>query len=407
MSDFKKVVKGLEDKIETEEKQTGVGKEQPKLGSFKSDKPLMKDDVEQAKKLGMDKDEYKYQSDTAMSILLGRELPKKSDYTKQFTGLENKIKRDEAHLETGKGGVDGNIKNSGSQTETQPIGIGQKEDKGVHYKPTEKEQDYNDYYGAKTWSERELNLATHNDQRTYDFIRENKRHLLELADTDPEAAVRALLSRYPYKDHGITANNISKSYLKKLIEEFEPDEDKKPMRQVSQTATPEQIASQEFGKPFTKSNYDDNIYETEDGEEWFIGDKKQALGYAWEQVDSLIDSMGIEGFNQDFQDWIIDNAVDDNFIHRLQSEDADYYRQEGDEEFASWINNMTAGQYRNHLIDNYGAKEFYDLITRNNAFNKDKIIREVINMDGIANSIATYDGKEIELPNGLLAYRLN
>ena len=76
----------LETKIGQEEKPAQKPaepkKEQPKLGSFKSDKPLMKDDVEQAKKLGMGKDEYKYQSDTAMSILLGRELPSKKDYAK-------------------------------------------------------------------------------------------------------------------------------------------------------------------------------------------------------------------------------------------------------------------------------------------------------------------------------------
>lgn len=269
MSDFKKVVKGLEDKIKTEEKQTGVEKEQPKLGSFKSDKPLMKDDVEQAKKLGMDKDEYKYQSDTAMSILLGRELPNKKDYVKnpieknqapkqsqkdidaKYKPLYEQMDKEDDELyrryyyetdpkkkeqlkaeldEHGKK-IDSLIEEWEQAGKTKPVKSGSfeeaagkiaKNDKEIgDFNPTEPLFDFDS--GAKTHSENEFRIEALNDRSMYDYITKNRDYLYKKAHADPEGAVKDII-RHGSKDFGIDPKNIRKDFAVDVLGGFYEDD---------------------------------------------------------------------------------------------------------------------------------------------------------------------------------------
>ena len=61
-----------------------------------------------------------------------------------------------------------------------------------------------------------------------------------------------------------------------------------------------------------------------------------------------------------------------------------------------------------YLIDNYGEEWLTDLLKDNsNLIDMEAIIDECISEDGIAHFLAKYDGEELELENGLYAYRTN
>lgn len=87
------------------------------------------------------------------------------------------------------------------------------------FKPTEKTYDYNDYYGAKTRSERELNIEVGNDSGMYNFVRKNKKRLLQKAKTNHAGTVNEIVSHgnKPARWYGISARNIRKKYLHDVI----------------------------------------------------------------------------------------------------------------------------------------------------------------------------------------------
>ena len=85
------------------------------------------------------------------------------------------------------------------------------------FKPTEKVEDFNDYYGAKTHSERNFNLYAGNDQGIYDYILKNKKALIDLAEKDPVKAFNEISRHAWYPDKSVTPNNIRKSYLLNVI----------------------------------------------------------------------------------------------------------------------------------------------------------------------------------------------
>lgn len=190
---------------------------------------------------------------------------------------------------------------------------------------------------------------------------------------------------------------------------------KKPEQNVAKQPTQpkpvepnfDEIISQNFGEGFKKSSYDPHIYEHEDGREYWVGNDEEANQATRDYIKDVYDDMGLESFSPDFQDWALTNAVDDNFVKKVQKEEMDYYNEEGDKETAEYISKMTPYGFLDFLKENYGEKEVADLVKKNNALDVEKMIDEVISWDGRGNSLAGYDSKEIELPNGLFAYRRN
>ena len=93
------------------------------------------------------------------------------------------------------------------------------------FRPTEKMFHYNDPYGAKTISERKLNVQTSNDLGMYLYVRKNKKSLLSRAKTDHEGTVNAIVAHgnYPAREYGISARNIRKKYLRDVISGIDED----------------------------------------------------------------------------------------------------------------------------------------------------------------------------------------
>lgn len=172
--------------------------------------------------------------------------------------------------------------------------------------------------------------------------------------------------------------------------------------------TPEASLSAYFkDNSFKKSGYGDHNYENDSGEEYWVGTYEEAEEAAKDDVRNFIDDQGIGGFTDYFQDWINDYAVDENFIRQVQEEEADYYESEGDKDTAEWIRNTDPDNFQQYMVDTYGLKEWQDIIAKNNGYDIDKIVDEAVRVDGIGHFLAYWDGEEIELPNGLYAYRQN
>ena len=58
-------------------------------------------------------------------------------------------------------------------------------------------------------------------------------------------------------------------------------------------------------------------------------------------------------------------------------------------------------------IDNFGKKQFTEIVKQNNLIDIDKLAEAIVDADGPANSLARYDGDEISLDCGYYCYRTN
>ena len=155
-------------------------------------------------------------------------------------------------------------------------------------------------------------------------------------------------------------------------------------------------------------DYTDNIFETEDGEEYLVVTEEEAYNAAKTDIEDLFDDLGIDSFAPGFQDWILGNAIDEDFIDSAFEEELDYIREDDPEAAEELENSYTSTWERaEYFKDNWGERDFSKWIFDNNAIDLDAIVDECISWDGVAHFIAHYDGIEHELENNLFAYRTN
>lgn len=194
-----------------------------------------------------------------------------------------------------------------------------------------------------------------------------------------------------------------------------------------------------------------NTFETEDGEEYLVLTEEEAREEAEQSIEGIFDDLGLESFTPSFQDWILENAVDqdwfedamresyDNYIGDIRDEEDNVFENrlisemvdEGiltEDDFDNWGEDSPTvkediemwskeEEYLDKLCDqdavewykdNFGLTDFKDVIKENpNIIDMEEVVSEAISIDGISHFIATYDGSEIELENGYYAYRTN
>ena len=186
-----------------------------------------------------------------------------------------------------------------------------------------------------------------------------------------------------------------------------------------------------------KQTYDENHFETEDGEEYIVCDYDTAKELAEEDVRECYDEMGLEAFSKDYQDYILDNCVDESWFVDALREEADYMYsednmsddeiydeakgnglvddvEEDDADIDDLREQLTDKYYDDYsddpigwYKDNFDDEAFVHAVKDNDLVDIDAIARDCILTDGIAHFIATYDGDEIELEGDLYAYRVN
>jgi len=184
-----------------------------------------------------------------------------------------------------------------------------------------------------------------------------------------------------------------------------------------------------LGVEVKQSDYDENTFETEDGEEYLVLDGDEADKATYDDIESFIYDEGIEGFTQGFQDWIYSNAVDEDFLYQVVDEDIDRLVGEMlddseallerakelevlpedateedlydgiDEDIkTAWMDEIAKDStYEDYIVDNFGSEELSYLVKENDAYDLDKIVEECISWDGRGHFLAKYDGTEHEL----------
>lgn len=175
-----------------------------------------------------------------------------------------------------------------------------------------------------------------------------------------------------------------------------------------------------------------------DGETYVVMTEEEADDALYDDVESFIDDLGITGFTPDFQDWIVDNACDSDFLEDYAREDYEYYAEDIESESGSVGANRlideciengiisesdldengeytgslnlseSLGEYLfNEMYDEYNGNfvewakdqfgdEWVNDLAREGKLNIDvqKVVDEIKDWDGYGNNLARYDGKE-------------
>ena len=198
-----------------------------------------------------------------------------------------------------------------------------------------------------------------------------------------------------------------------------------------------------------QSEYDNNIFEV-DEKEYLVVDGDKAEKLAKQEIEGLWEDLGLDAFSPTFQKWILEECIDQDCFKDIVQDDLNYYYNELDAEeivekaidedlidFEDAYDNeyfeetglliirpsvdidllreQLQEKELNHINDyyeyvkwSYGNDFVLEFINDNlSCIDVNKLVNECLRLDGIANFLATYDGDEIDLENGLYAYRLN
>lgn len=186
----------------------------------------------------------------------------------------------------------------------------------------------------------------------------------------------------------------------------------------------------------------ENTFSLKDGRTYMVVDEDEAREAVVNEIDVLLDDLGIEGFTPAFQEWIKENALDTNwfedtiresnqsYVEDIEDEDGEYGSrlleelvetglytveevesedfdvEEAKERYVDYLSDVD--DPIEYFIDNYGKETFkYALKHGDIDLDIQAIADEAIVWDGVAHFLARYDGREIELDNGLFAYRVD
>ena len=382
MPKFNEFIKGFEEKETATKPQEPKVETAPKVEEPKGTpqtpartfKPLSKAEAEDMRKGGFTEDEYRYNQAKDYAIAMGEEMPDKRKFMQEL-GEWKEANKQKAQPAPQKqyGGIAGYLQKAG-------------------FEPYEVNEEQ-DYLKVKNKEGKDFEIRNSGKGYNYNVFEDGKQTYQGV----PNSA---------FFENIVGGKNLGE-FEKYRFKEAPQAQAPKAPEAPKTPQSPAEVASAHFGKEMTPTKWNENIFETEDGEEWFVGTEEQAREEAKEQIKSLADDMGLESFTPDFQEWILGNALDESFISQLQDEEADYLEQDGEAESAEQIRSMPLDEFAEYLRGNFGDKEFSDLVKRNNAIDWDKVAEEAIDIDGIAHFVSSYDGKEVELPNGLFGYRIN
>ena len=144
---------------------------------------------------------------------------------------------------------------------------------------------------------------------------------------------------------------------------------------------------------------------------------------AQEDCKELFDDVGIEGIR--FENiGGIEQFVDTGWFEDAKKEDAEYYISDiheseperyqeefgdvdEDEAVEKYLEGYYDGDDVQWYIDNFGEKQFTEIVKKNNLIDLNKLAEAIVDADGPANSLARYDGDEISLDCGYYCYRTN
>ena len=194
----------------------------------------------------------------------------------------------------------------------------------------------------------------------------------------------------------------------------------------------------------------------DDGRRYIVADYEIAEELAKEYVKEEFEENGLDAFSPNFAKYICNNFYDRDFVESKVKEDIDNYVEYShdyktsnerfeslfeeecynrnvldkedfeEDEDGTWIlkdksdANIDELEYQledvifsnisehyEYLCNTIGEEAVRDLLVENNAFDEEAIAKETVNTYGIALFLASYDGDELDLGDGLFAYRID
>ena len=179
-----------------------------------------------------------------------------------------------------------------------------------------------------------------------------------------------------------------------------------------------------------QSTFNPNLFVIDGSEEWLVYETEQeAEDAAVEQVKNLLDSEGISFLNWKYMSADIADFVDTEWFETTKRESYEQYVEEirdeweDDEKTRLDVEMENAGcETEEDFIDylcnswpdsiewfrsNFGNAELDSVaINHPEVVDIDKLAQYVVDTDGVANTLASYDGEEVELYN-YYAYRVD
>lgn len=179
---------------------------------------------------------------------------------------------------------------------------------------------------------------------------------------------------------------------------------------------------------------------------FFVMDEDEAFEAVKIDQENFLDDLGIEGYTEEFQKWILENAVDQEPLEEFCLEDFKSYAEdisyESDATYGNRLNqecvdakiidfeDIKNGKYTGNkdLVDelanynverirneegfaewfmfNFGNDYFRTFVKNNNiSVDIDAISRELIEWDGYGHVLSRWDGKTIYLDDDLMAFK--
>jgi hypothetical protein len=157
---------------------------------------------------------------------------------------------------------------------------------------------------------------------------------------------------------------------------------------------------------------ENNIFTINNGEEYYVLTDKEAQEVYVDLQTELINELGLEGFTEFAQQYIIDNCLDiswfneamiesnENYVYDLEEEDLQELLDEYDVETAEDLINEFNSQYENGYQwykETFGIEDMQYLIDKHDLLNIDAVIEFCQEVDGRGHILASYDGIENEI----------
>lgn len=151
----------------------------------------------------------------------------------------------------------------------------------------------------------------------------------------------------------------------------------------------------------------DNYFDTPEGE-FRVFTEEEADEVAIEEIKNIFDDIGLDSFSSNFQDWVLNNALDEDEVNNFIDNEIDYFENEGeDEDLLSYLQSLdTLEDKIGYIKDLYGDSEEFNNWA-SDKINVDVVAEEVLEEDGRGPTLSVYDGEEVELPGDYFRYRMN
>jgi len=114
--------------------------------------------------------------------------------------------------------------------------------------------------------------------------------------------------------------------------------------------------------------------------------------------------------SDEYSNRLIEEMVDNGIVSSEEAKEDDFDAEDYKEDF---VKLMTSNQIEegndglDYYVSNFGEEQAFKVVSDNNLINIDEASESAIDTDGIGHFLSRYDGEQIDLSNGHVAYRVN